>query len=130
MMYRVDLADGGVEKVSPEEEELRRRKRTGDDLEAFVDGLVADFTGRPVDASTVEASEQERDDIPAPRAGLDEFLGRIADRDLPESVREDAELQDALRAQAHEDAFGEADGDNLSDDALWAEYRKALGEDS
>lgn len=132
----------------PEKEELRERYRAlqkklrefgdapvrdsypGDDLSAFVDGLVADFTGNPT-------PEQERDwspdDLPAPHAGLDEFVARIAARDdgaLPESLREDAELQDALRAQSHADHFGEAEGDNLSDDALWAEYRKALGEEA
>jgi hypothetical protein len=126
MMYRVDLADGGVEKVGAEEAELRRRKRTGDDLSAFVDGLVADFTGNP-------AAEQERDDFPEPHAGLDEFMARIAARDdgaLPESVREDAELQDALRAQAHDDHFGDAYGDNLSDEEAWSQYRRAIGEEA
>jgi hypothetical protein len=170
MMYRVDLADGGVEKASPEEEalqrlqarlrklavkineapegeekaELRREYRAlqkrlrelggdapvgesypGDDLAAFVDGLVADFTGNP--------AEQERDDLPEPRAGLDEFMARIAARDdgsLPPSVREDAELQDALRAQAHDDHFGESEGDNLSDEEAWSQYRRAIGEEA
>ncbi len=124
----------------PEKAELRREYRAlqkrirefgdadpkdsypGDDLTAAVDGLVADFTGNPAEQDLLE-----------PHAGLDDFVARIAARDdgsLPESVREDAELQDALRAQAHDDHFGEADGDGLSDDALWAEYRKALGEEA
>ncbi len=169
-VYRVDLASGGVEEVSPEEEALRRlqarlrslavkideapdgpdkaelRKKyralqekirelggdapvrdsyPGDELTAAVDGIVADFTG----AGEVPVPEPSSVDG-GTHAGLEGFLDRIAENDsgeLPEHVRQDAELQEALRSQAHEDHFGEDAADNLSDDEMWAGYRETLG---
>ena len=104
--YTVDLTSGEV-------------TETTEELTAAVDGLVADFSGaadRPDGGS---------------RAGLEGFLDRIAAEDdsgeLPEHVREDAELHHALRAQTDEDHFGETEGDDLSDDEMWGQYREALG---
>jgi hypothetical protein len=37
-------------------------------------------------------------------------------------------LQDELRRQAHEQAFGEPS--QLSDDELWQRYQRTLGEDA
>jgi hypothetical protein len=176
-MYRVDLAAGEVEELTPQEEELRRiqarlrklavkidgapdgpdkaelRKKyralqeklrelggdapvrenyPGDELTAAVDAVVADFTGAQEEQQPAAADPSGGEDRTAEGsyAGLEEFIRKIAAEDdgsLPESVREDAELQHALRAQAHEEHFGEAEGDDLTDDEAWAEYCKALG---
>jgi hypothetical protein len=110
--YTVDLTSGEV-------------TETTEELTAAVDGIVADFTG----AGEVPAPEPSSVDG-GTRAGLEGFLDRIAENDsgeLPEHVRQDAELQEALRAQTDEDHFGEDAADNLSDDEMWAGYREALG---
>ncbi len=175
-MYRVDLAAGEAEELTPQEEALRRlqarlrklavkideapdgpdkaelRKKyralqeklrelggdapvrenyPGDELTAAVDGLVADFTGAQ-EERPAEADPSRGEDRPAEGsyAGLEEFVRKIAAEDdgsLPDSVREDAELQEALRAQAHEDHFGEAEGDDLTDDEAWSAYRRTVG---
>jgi hypothetical protein len=48
--------------------------------------------------------------------------------DLPQQIREDLVLQDELRRQAHEQAFGELS--QLSDDELWQRYQRTLGEEA
>jgi len=110
--YTVDLTSGEV-------------TETTEELTAAVDGIVADFSGgdfaRAPEPSSVDGGT---------RAGLEGFLNRIAENDsgeLPEHVREDAELHHALRAQTDEDHFGEDAADNLSDDEMWAGYRETLG---
>ncbi len=110
--YTVDLTSGEV-------------TETTEELTAAVDGIVADFTG----AGEVPAPEPSSVDG-GTHAGLEGFLDRIAENDsgeLPENVREDAELHHALRAQTDEDHFGETEGDDLSDDEMWGQYREALG---
>lgn len=124
---RINGAPEGEEKARLREEYRRLQQRLrelgdadpkdhapGDELTAAVDGLVADFSG---------AADR-------PDAGLEGFLNRIAENDsgeLPENVREDAELQEALRAQTDEDHFEETEGDGLSDDEMWGQYRETLG---
>jgi hypothetical protein len=111
--YTVDLTSGEV-------------TETTEELTAAVDGIVADFSGgdfaRAPEPSSVDGGT---------RAGLEGFLDRIAAEDdsgeLPEHVRQDAELHHALRAQTDEDHFGETEGDDLSDDEMWGQYRKTLG---
>jgi len=132
LAVKIDEAPDGPEKAELRkkyralQEKLRelggdapvRENYPGDELTAAVDGLVADFSGaadRPDGGS---------------RAGLEGFLDRIAENasgELPENVREDAELQEALRAQTDEDHFGETEGDGLSDDEMWGQYRETLG---
>lgn len=80
---------------------------------------------------TVDLTEEGAE--PAQREGRPLFtaddLRRVAEEDdgeLPESVRLDSELHEALRAQAHEDAFGPDSGDDLSDAEMWSEFTKRL----
>jgi hypothetical protein len=107
--------------------------------ERAVDAVMADYTGRtvetPVGNQTTDLSEQEdRGGAAKERAGgyfgTEEFLRVTAEDtgELPESVRQDAILQDELRRQAHERAFGEPS--QLTDDEMWAQYRESIGEDA
>jgi len=139
LAVKIDEAPDGPEKAELRkkyralQEKLRelggdapvRENYPGDELTAAVDGIVADFTG----AGEVPAPEPSSVDG-GTHAGLEEFMDRIAENDsgeLPEHVRQDAELQEALRSQAHEDHFGEDAADNLSDDEMWGQYRETLG---
>ena len=139
LAVKIDEAPDGPEKAELRkkyralQEKLRelggdapvRENYPGDELTAAVDGIVADFTG----AGEVPAPEPSSVDG-GTHAGLEEFMDRIAENDsgeLPEHVRQDAELHYALRAQTDEDHFGETEGDNLSDDEMWGQYRKTLG---
>lgn len=111
----------------------------GDDLTAAVDRVVADFTGTedPHDA-VVDLAEQEppstdpSDEGGGSYFGVEEMMRLAAedDGDLPGEVGEDAALHEALRQQAEAEHFGDINADDLSDDAMWAEFKKTLGEDA
>jgi hypothetical protein len=102
--------------------------------EQAVDAMMADYAGGTVETPATDLSEGDRGGAAKERAGryfgVGEML-RVATEDtgeLPEHMREDAALQDELRRQAHKRAFGE--DSSLSDDELWAQYRKSIGEDA
>jgi len=85
---------------------------------------TVDLAGGEATQTTEDRTAEE------PRSGFEEFVGRIAageDGPLPDNVREDAELHGALRARSDEEHFGDAPGDGLSDEAMWGQYREALG---
>lgn len=66
--------------------------------------------------------------------GVDQLLEIAAQdgADLSEGGEdpdEDLDLHDELRRRNHEEHFGPDEADGTDDEAMWAEYRKAVGED-
>jgi|SRR5215213_4856529 len=107
----------------------------GDDLtEADVAAIVSDWTGAVEDPAAVDLSEEE----PRDRAGESvggyfgvEDLERIAAEDssgaLTDEQQADAELQDALRAQAHAEAYGEEEDSSLTDEQIYDHLSRSWG---
>ncbi len=114
-----------------------RESYVGDDLTAAVDDIVADFTGTENPHAAVdlaEAGELPQDDTtPSGRYfGVDELMKIAAKPDdaLSGEMAEDAELHAALLSEAEAERFGDIDADDLSDDAVWSEFKRTLGEDA
>lgn len=127
--YRVDLAAGEVVETPAEDEAFYREFAEQSGLENWLasKGLDQEPTRKGVDLSEGEDRGEAKEGRPF--FGPDEFFRMAAEEDaeLPDHMREDAELQDELRRQSHEDHFGEDPADSLSDDEMWAEYRRTLG---
>jgi hypothetical protein len=132
--YRVDLAGGEVVETPAEDEALYREFAEQSGLENWLSskGLDQETTRKGVDLSEGENQGEEAKQEGRPFFSPDEFFRLAAEEDaeLPEHMREDAELQDELRRQSHDDAFGEDPADSLSDDDLWRQYRQTLGEEA
>jgi hypothetical protein len=121
-----------IEALKPEEEGSEKHRR----LKARYRELqkkLRELAGGDADLEKDFSEQEDRGSEPQDRPGggffgLEEFIGvaRGDDGSLPAHMQEDAELQDALRRQAHSEHFGE-DDPNVSEEDLWDAVSRSWG---
>jgi predicted ribosome quality control (RQC) complex YloA/Tae2 family protein len=122
-----------IEELEPEEEGSEKHKRLKARYRALQKKLRA-LPGGDADLEKDFSEQEDRGSEAQDRPGggffgAEEFIGvaRGDDGSLPEHMREDAELQDALRRQAHADNFGVDDNSVASDAEMWDAVSRSWG---